>query len=80
MQGVYESLSAPPAKNRNTVAIGWQFVVTRKGATPVGGGQVNTSVAADRMAPIWRWAGTKWQTRPGASRCGGSGGGNSPEV
>jgi hypothetical protein len=88
LQGVhidepYEGLSGTPAQNRNTESIGWQFVVTRAGATSINTSEQETSVSGGGMAPDWTWTGSKWEG-PGGSRCGGSGGGgggvNGPDI
>jgi hypothetical protein len=79
----YENLSATNARNRNTEAIAWEFVVTRHGATSVYSAENDTSRSGGGMAPDWTWTGSKWQG-PGGSRCGGSGGGfggvNGPDI
>jgi hypothetical protein len=54
-------------------AIAWEFVLTKKGATPVAAAEADATKHGNRMAPVWGWTRSGAQ-RPGASRCGGSGG------
>jgi hypothetical protein len=83
IQAPYESLAVPYLRNHNTQVIGWQFVVTRKGATSVESAETDTTRSGRGMAPSWDWTGSTWE--PGdTSLCGGSDGGfggvNGPEV
>jgi hypothetical protein len=78
----YEELSVHHASPYEVVA--WQFVVTKKGATPVAATEVDATKASNRMAPNWSWtsSGVR-QLGSGSSRCGGSGeswGGANPSV
>ncbi|HEY2354231.1 MAG TPA: hypothetical protein VGH79_04950 [Gaiellaceae bacterium] len=80
----YEGLTAPFRRNENTQAIGWQFVVTRDGATSVNSAQTDTTRSGQRgFIPAWTWTGTTWEPADGV-RCGGSDGGsggvNGPDV
>ena len=74
LQGVhvdrtYEALTGINRRNSNTEAIGWRFVVTRNGATPVDSVEADTSRSGPGMAPHWNWTGSKWEG-PGGSHCG----------
>lgn len=64
-----------PRPGGNATVIGWQFVVTRDGATSVGSSSMESTRPANRMAPDWQWTTSGWKGRPGGSRCGGTGGG-----
>jgi hypothetical protein len=70
----YEQLSTPKT-DRSHEAIAWQFVVTKDGATPVAGAEVDSTQGAPRMAPFMSWSGSRWQ-EAGDAHCGGSGGSN----
>jgi hypothetical protein len=78
----YEQLSVHHASPYEVV--GWQFVVTKNGATPVAATEVDATKAANRMAPDWSWTSSGVQRLgSGDSRCGGSGeswGGAGPTV
>jgi hypothetical protein len=64
-----------PKSGQNAEAIGWEFVVTRDGATSVDSTSVESTKPGSPMAPDWQWTTTGWQGQPGGSRCGGTGGG-----
>jgi hypothetical protein len=72
--GTYERFTWPHP-GRNAEAIGWEFVVTRAGATSVDSTSVESTKRGKRMAPDWQWTTSGWQDHPGGSRCGGTGGG-----
>jgi hypothetical protein len=72
----YEALTGTAAGNRNTQAIAWQFVVTRKGATSVESDDHETTSSGSHMAPDGTWTSAGWQRR-GDFRCGGGRGGGS---
>jgi hypothetical protein len=74
LQPPYEQLTWPKS-GRNAEMIGWQFVITRKGAISVGSTSVQSTKAGKSMAPDWQWTTAGWKGRPGGSRCGGTGGG-----
>ena len=79
---LYEQLSVHHASPYEVV--GWQFVVTKNGATPVAATEVDATKNSNRMAPNWSWTSSGVQRLgSGSSRCGGSGeswGGASPSV
>ena len=58
----------------NREAIAWQFVVTKNGATSVAAASVEATRQAKKMAPDWEWTSAGHGSRPGGSRCGGTGG------
>jgi hypothetical protein len=65
----YERVSLPKHGSQ-LEAMGWAFVVTRDGATPVVTATADRTRAADHMAAEWAWSGSKWRWA-GSSRCGG---------
>jgi hypothetical protein len=74
LQPPYEQLTWPK-RGRNTEMIGWQFVVTGKGAISVGSTSMESTKAGKLMAPEWQWTTSGWKGQPGGARCGGTGGG-----
>jgi hypothetical protein len=79
----YETVSLANGRG-NSEAIAWQFVVTKNGATSVAAASVETTRQAKKMAPEWEWTSAGHGSRPGGSRCGGtgesSGGSTGPSV
>ena len=74
LQPPYEQLTWPKS-GRNAETIGWQFVLTRKGAISVGSTSMESTKPGNSMAPDWQWTTSGWKGQPGGSRCGGTGGG-----
>jgi hypothetical protein len=84
VQAPYENLAGPYLPNHNTQELGWQFVVTRRGATSVYSAERDTMRSGGSgLVPDWQWTGSKWVPGDGV-RCGGSDGGfggvNGPDV
>lgn len=76
VRGPYEQLgSFRTVGGRDATAIGWEFVVTRDGATSVDSTSAESTKPGNRMAPDWQWTTSGWKGQPGGSRCGGTGGG-----
>jgi hypothetical protein len=69
----YETIRFPSGHG-NREAIAWQFVVTKNGATSVAAASVEATRQAKKMAPDWEWTSAGHGSRPGGSRCGGTGG------
>ena len=69
----YETIRFPSGHG-NREAIAWQFVVTKNGATSVAAASVEATRQAKKMAPEWEWTSAGHGSRPGGSRCGGTGG------
>ena len=82
VQTPYEQLSPHPGAPFEAIA--WEFVVTKRGATPVAAAEEDATKPANRMAPDWSWTSSGVQKLgSGSSRCGGSGvswGGSGPTV
>jgi hypothetical protein len=79
LQGVhvhtpYERLSFPQA-GKNATAIGWLFVVTRRGAISVDSTSVMSTKNHRGGAPGWQWTTSGFIPKSGGTKCGGTGGG-----
>ena len=68
----YEELAWLNARG-NATAVGWLFVVTRRGAISVDSTEVDTSKNRPRLAPEWQWTTSGYQDGPGGAHCGGIG-------
>jgi hypothetical protein len=68
----YETIKLPSGHGSRE-AIAWQFVVTKDGATSVAASNVLATRQAKKMAPEWDWTSAGHGSRPGGSRCGGTG-------
>lgn len=78
---LYEQITGPPS-GPNQIAVAWQFVVTKNGATPVAAAHFERSTGRGH-APDWTWSPSGPGTHSsGDNICGsaGGGGGLSPIV
>lgn len=74
VQRPYEHLSYLKP-GQNATAVGWLFVVTRRGAISVDSTSVDSTSNARGGAPTWQWTTSGFQPQSGGSKCGGYGGG-----
>lgn len=65
----YERLSLP-THGSWLEALGWDFVVTKDGATPVATASRDRTRGGDHVAAEWTWSGSQWKWG-GSARCGG---------
>ena len=70
---LYEQFTWPP-NGGNAIAVAWQFVVTKDGATSVAAANVESSTGKG-FASAWEWTSTGPSNRRGRAGCGGTGGG-----
>jgi hypothetical protein len=73
VEAPYEGLSASYVPHRNTEAIAWQLVVTRRGVTSVNSASGDTTAPGGGLFKSWDWTGSEWQEGD-RSLCGGSDG------
>lgn len=70
---LYEEFTWPPT-GANAMAVAWQFVVTKDGATSVAATDVESSRGKGRI-PEWHWTPDGPGTQAGSIICGSTGGG-----
>jgi hypothetical protein len=75
---LYEQFTSP-LNGTNVMAVAWQFVVTKEGATSVTSADIESSKGKG-FAPDWQWTSAGPGNRPGGSICGSTGGGGGGDL
>lgn len=74
VQSPYEWLGGLKS-GQNATAVGWLFVVTRRGAISVDSSSVESTKSHRGGAPGWQWTTSGFLPHAGGTKCGGTGGG-----
>ncbi len=80
LDDLYEEFRSPPTRG-NEVAVAWQFVVTKNGATPVAAANAESSNPKSKgYALDWNWTRAGPGKQSGSTSCGTYGGGGGVSV